>query len=197
MSNIFSQGRSEAFLNFIKSALRRIKTSPACFHRLFWKELRIKDSGVASPKIWGQKLWGGNMFDFRRITLFCLENASQSTKCQCFLKIWGAWPLWPPPLATPMIKDLVLFGFSKEKLVGTLPLLLNMGFHNKTVCKISWNIVLGKVLLTSRCKRCRNYALQFHWYTPEITTEQNRRQKVLNRGALCFCGGALGLCGGA
>ena len=31
-------------------------------------------SGVASPEI------GGGMFDFRRITLFCLENGSQSTK---------------------------------------------------------------------------------------------------------------------
>ena len=34
------------------------------------------NSVVASPKILG----GGKMFDFRRITLFCLENASQSTR---------------------------------------------------------------------------------------------------------------------
>jgi len=32
-------------------------------------------SGVASPKIWGgEKILGGKMFDFRRITLFCLEK---------------------------------------------------------------------------------------------------------------------------
>jgi len=43
-------------------------------------------------------------------------------------------------------KDLVLFGFSYEKVVGTLPL-FNMGFHNKTACKNSWKTVLSKVLL--------------------------------------------------
>jgi len=79
------------------------KTSPTCFNRLLWKELRRK--------------------------------------------------------------DLVLFGFSKEKLVGTLPLLWNMGFHNKTACKNILKIVLSKILLTSRCKRCRNYVLRFHCYT--------------------------------
>ena len=36
------------------------------------------------------------MFGFRRITLFCLENVSQSTKLLYFPKIWGAWTLWPP-----------------------------------------------------------------------------------------------------
>jgi len=62
-------------------------------------------------------------------------------------------------------KDPVLFGFSKKKLVGTLPFLLNMGFHYKTSSKNSWKIVLSKVLLMSRCKCGRSYALRFHWYT--------------------------------
>ena len=45
-----------------------------------------------------QKFGGAKMFDFRRITLFCLENASQSTKWLLFPKIWGGpWPLLPPP----------------------------------------------------------------------------------------------------
>jgi len=35
------------------------------------------------------------------------------------------------------IKDLVSFSFSKKKLVGTLPRILYMGFHNKTACKNS------------------------------------------------------------
>ena len=65
-------------------------------------------------------------------------------------------------------KDLVLFGFSKDKLVGTLSLLFNMGFRIKTACKNSWKIALSKVLLTSRCKHCRNYTLWFHWCTTEV-----------------------------
>jgi len=42
-------------------------------------------------------------------------------------------------------KDLVLFGFSKKKLVGSLPRILNLGFHNKPACKNSWKLVLSKV----------------------------------------------------
>jgi len=62
-------------------------------------------------------------------------------------------------------KDLVLFDVWKEKHVGTLPLLLHMDFHYKIACKNSWKTVLSQVLLTSHCKRCRNYALRFHCYT--------------------------------
>jgi len=37
-------------------------------------------SGAASPKIGGE-FWGAKMFDFTRITLFCVEkNIYQSTK---------------------------------------------------------------------------------------------------------------------
>jgi len=39
------------------------------------------------------------MFDFRRITLFCLEKRLSKHKWPYFLKIWRAWPLWPPGYA--------------------------------------------------------------------------------------------------
>ena len=49
-----------------------------------------------AQKLWGQKIWLYKMFDFRRITLFCLENASARIKWLYFLKIWvGPWSLWP------------------------------------------------------------------------------------------------------
>jgi len=52
-------------------------------------------SGVASPKIWGDKKFrGGKMFDFRRITLFCLEKRLSKHKMTMFSKIWRVWPLW-------------------------------------------------------------------------------------------------------
>jgi len=52
-------------------------------------------SGVASPRI-----WGGQMFDFRRITLFCLEKRFFKHKMTMFSKIWGVMaPLAPPVYA--------------------------------------------------------------------------------------------------
>ena len=36
-----------------------------------------------------KNLVGAKMLDFRRIALFCLKNASQSTKWLYFLKMWG------------------------------------------------------------------------------------------------------------
>jgi len=54
-------------------------------------------SGVASPKIWGgPKNFGGTkVYDFRRITLFCLEK--RPSKHKIFSKHFGGpWPLWPP-----------------------------------------------------------------------------------------------------
>jgi len=56
-----------------------------------WKWSHLA-SGVASSEIWGEQ-----KFDFRRITLFCLENASQSTKSLYFLNIWGAHGPFGPP----------------------------------------------------------------------------------------------------
>ena len=59
-------------------------------------------SGVASPKIWGAK-----MFDFRRITLFCLENRLSNHKRTIFSKILGgSWP----PVAAPMNSGLLITG---------------------------------------------------------------------------------------
>ena len=51
-------------------------------------------SGVVSPKIWG----GAKMFDFRRITLFCVEKRLSKQKMTVFSKnLAGARLLWPPP----------------------------------------------------------------------------------------------------
>jgi len=41
------------------------------------------------------------MFDFRRITLFCLEKRLSKHKMTMLSKNLGAWLLWPP-LAMPM-----------------------------------------------------------------------------------------------
>jgi len=50
-------------------------------------------SGVASPKLGG----GVKRFDFRRITLFCLEKRLSKHKMTIFSKnLGGPWPLWPP-----------------------------------------------------------------------------------------------------
>jgi len=49
----------------------------------------------------GTKFFLAKMFDFRRITLFCLERRLSKTKWPYFLKSLGAWPLWPT-LATPV-----------------------------------------------------------------------------------------------
>ena len=44
---------------------------------------------------------GGKMFDFRRITLFCLEKCLSKHKMTIFSEnLGGPWPLWLP-LATP------------------------------------------------------------------------------------------------
>ena len=61
----------------------------------------VAPSGVACTKV-----WGGKMFDFRRITLFCLEKRLLKHKMTMFSKnLGGAWPLLPPP-ATPMVGPL-------------------------------------------------------------------------------------------
>jgi len=53
-------------------------------------------SGVASSKIWE----GGKMFDFRRITLFCLEKRLSEQKMSIFSKhLGGHGPFGPPGYA--------------------------------------------------------------------------------------------------
>jgi len=58
--------------------------------------MKFQASGVASPKfLRGQKNWGFKMFDFRRMTLFCLEKRLSKHKMNIyFLKT----------LATPMFQ---------------------------------------------------------------------------------------------
>jgi len=79
-------------------------------------------------------------------------------------------------------KDMVLFGFSKKKLFGTLPPLLNkpLGFITKLLENNS-KIVLSKVLPTCRC---RDYAPRLHWYIDIFYWIQYKFQTGLR--ANCF-----------
>jgi len=62
---------------------------------LLYQNISIPSSGVASPEIWG----GGKMFDFRRITLFCLEKRFSKNKMTIFSKnLGGHGPIDPPCL---------------------------------------------------------------------------------------------------
>jgi len=46
------------------------------------------------------------MFDFRQITLFCLEKRLSKHKMTIFSKHFGgSWPLWLPLLATPTVNN--------------------------------------------------------------------------------------------
>ena len=46
-----------------------------------------------------KNLGGGEVYDFRRITLFCLEKRPSKHKMTVFSEhLGGAWPLSPPPL---------------------------------------------------------------------------------------------------
>ena len=46
----------------------------------------------------GQKIWGAKMFDFRRITLFCLEKRLSKHKITTFSKnLRGGMTLLAPP----------------------------------------------------------------------------------------------------
>jgi len=53
-------------------------------------------TSVDSPKILGENLGGVKMFDFRRITLFCLGYCFSRHKMTICSKNWGAWPPSPP-----------------------------------------------------------------------------------------------------
>ena len=75
------------------------------FTRGIWKQLSALTQKYSSlptqcrsqPKIWGG-IWGAKMYDFRQITLFCLEKRLSKHKMTIFSKhFWEAWPLCPPP----------------------------------------------------------------------------------------------------
>jgi len=73
------------------------------------KRATIRCSGVASPKICrGRKIFEGlKMFDFRRITLLCLEKRLSKQKMSIFSKNLGrAWLLCPPGYAYDTLLDL-------------------------------------------------------------------------------------------
>ena len=60
------------------------------FHSVNYRVLWY--SAVDSSAIWGAKI-----FDFRRITLFCLDKRFSKHKMTIFSKnLGGLWPLWPP-----------------------------------------------------------------------------------------------------
>jgi len=44
---------------------------------------------LPAQKFGGKQFWGAKIFDFRRKTLFCFKNASQSTNLLYFLTILG------------------------------------------------------------------------------------------------------------
>jgi len=52
----------------------------------------VGPSGVACPKV-----WEGKMFDFRRITLFCLEKRLLKHKMTMFSKNLGGMASFAPP----------------------------------------------------------------------------------------------------
>jgi len=71
--------------------------------RTAWLRLnRLRTSGVTSSEILGgQKIWVGKMFDFRRITLFCLEKRFSKHKMTVFSKnlVGGHGSFGPPGYA--------------------------------------------------------------------------------------------------
>jgi len=54
---------------------------------------RLVFSSVSSPKI----LEGSNILTLRKQQYFVWDTASQSTKRQDLLELWGAMALFPPP----------------------------------------------------------------------------------------------------
>ena len=77
---------------------------------VYWKNKKHKNNstrtithvcinGVARPRIWGAKKFGGaKMSDFRRITLFCSEKRLSKYKMTiCSKNFWGDMALLGPP----------------------------------------------------------------------------------------------------
>jgi len=63
-------------------------------------------SDVASPETGGgQKVWGAKMFDFRRITLFCLEKRLSKHKMTTFSKNLGS----DSPFGLPLTMSMAIF----------------------------------------------------------------------------------------
>jgi len=59
---------------------------------------------VASPKFFG----GGEVYDFRRITLLYLEKRLSKHKITIFQKFGGPWPPWLCPCHRPVV-NMILF----------------------------------------------------------------------------------------
>jgi len=82
--SLLSRGSRDVFTGFLTRSVQEL-----------WLIKGSAASGIASPKIWGDKT-----FDFRRINLFCVEKRLSKNKMTIFSKnFWGAWTLWPPGYA--------------------------------------------------------------------------------------------------
>jgi len=90
------------------------------------------------------------IFELKKV---CITQNKKKTSLACCNRV-----LWKALRK----EDVVSFGFSKKKLFGTRPPLLNkpMDFITKLLEKNSSKIVLSNVLPASRY---RDYALRFHW----------------------------------
>jgi len=71
-----------------------------CFTISQLKQWRSQPKNVGREK----NLGVAKMFDFRRITLFCLDKRLSKHNMTAFQQFGGAWPPWLP-LATPMSEN--------------------------------------------------------------------------------------------
>ena len=94
-------------------------------------------SGVASPKI-----WEGKMFDFRRITLFCLEKRLSKHKMTIFSKNLGGMAPLPPRLATPM-SMIFISGFC-------------ISIHAPKGCT-TWNLLFSQIMTSLKTRDDDNF----------------------------------------
>jgi len=93
---------------FIRSLLKvwcflQIIIFPPLFNAPIWRWPAAVDATAGALFHWRSqpKILGREMFDFRRITLFCLEKRLSKHKMTIFSKIWGGMALLAP-LTTPM-----------------------------------------------------------------------------------------------
>jgi len=81
---------------YLKSTFS-INIPESTFVILWSHEIMALDGNVSYSGVARQKILGGKMFDFRRITLFCLEKRLSKHKITIFSKNFGgSWPFCPP-----------------------------------------------------------------------------------------------------
>jgi len=86
------------------------------------KKISSEPDAVTSPKIWGVKKLGGKMFDFKRITPFCLEKRLSKHKMTMFSKNLGVHgPFRPPWLRLGQMQS-SKWATSGSRAIGSRPL---------------------------------------------------------------------------